>query len=403
MKRCHLKKSLLIVGVAFCISIIGISMNLFRREVTPPVNVAEPCVGTHKTFEAGRRYEELKGSTPFPKTYRSGQGQSIEVHDGLDHVNLVKGDRYSSEVNKACDEGALAAVTLKVVDEVGHAVADVDVRGGFWNNGAKGHGFSMKTDRNGLVQLRDTCYADMHCDLEKPGYYRTSLVYNFFQAGYDCVKDGRWIPFDPIVEVVIKRIAKPVAMYVSTWDCPYVFFPQAGVPIGYDLAIGDLVTPYGAGKTSDFDVTFVRDGTNQFWTSMELVLSTKDTYAGFYRKFCDLYSVFQSPYFANTNDVYQREIRFSFKHPNGKGRYLDGRLKENECIVLRTRTRIGGHGELVGAHYGKIYGPLNFSFSKRSVGEMKMLHYLNPNENDPNLEADPAQNLLAPKALGFRP
>jgi len=78
-------------------------------------------------------------------------------------------------------------------------------------------------------------------------------------------------------------------------------------------------------------------------------------------------------------------------------------LQADECLILRTRTRLDKEGRLVGAYYGKIYGPLRFGFSFDAPGEMKILHYLNPNENDPNLEADTSRNLLNPKDLGFAP
>lgn len=392
MKRWYLMMGLAVACVAFILLMVMVRGLLANYESIPTTQHDVLHKGTSGTLKPERRVGTNIFTVSF-KVYRPGQRQSIEVHDGLEHVNLVKGDKYSREVNKACDEGALAAVTLKVVDEVGDAVADVDVRGGFWNNGAKGHGFNTKTDHDGFVQLSDTCYADMHCELEKAGYYQTALIYNFFQAGFDCARGGRWIPWNPTVEVVIKRIRRPVAMYVRDQG-EGTALPLVGVPMGYDLSVGDLVAPYGRGKTRDFDVTFFRDGTNRFWTSLELVLSNQDSYAGFYKVPCDSYSVFRSPYHADTNDVYQHEVCFTFRHPGGKGRYVDGTMRATDCLVLRTRTRSDAQGRLVGAHYGKIYGPLDFGLSDKSPGTMNIRHYFNPNENDSNLECCRTNNLM---------
>ena len=392
MKRWHLLMGLVIACVAFVLLMVMVHGFYANHESLAP----SPCNSLHKgtpgILELGH-HAGTNNLMASSRVYRSGKGQSIEVHEGLDPVNLVKGDKYSREVNKARDEGAMAAVTLRIVDETGAPVPETSVNGGFLNNGEKAHRIAAMTDADGLARLVDRCGDYMQCTLNKAGYYETWVTYHFFQAGFDCAKDGRWIPWNPTVEVVIKRIRRPVDMYVKDQGGG-MELPLAGVPMGYDLSVGDLIAPYGRGETRDFDVTFFRDGTNRFWTSLELVLSNRDSYAGFYKVPCDSYSVFRSPYHADTNDVYQHEVRFALRHPGGKGRYVDGTMRANECLVLRTRTRVDEQGHLVGAHYGKIYGPLDFGLSDKSPGTMNIRHYFNPNENDSNLECCRTNNLM---------
>ncbi len=299
--------------------------------------------------------------------------------------------------------GAMAKVTFVVVDDEGRRVRDATVMGGFFNYGLGNHDFSRKTDADGSVTLEDVCRVDMNLMVEKDGYYGTRAPYSFFKSGFDCVKDGRWIPWNPIIEVVLKRKFNPVAMYAADRVSDYTRIPKVGEPLGFDLTAGDWVVPYGKGRTRDFDVTYIRDGEGRAFTRQELILSAREPYAGFRKIPCDMYSAFRSPYRADTNAVYEREVRFSFNRPGGTGRYVDGQMKADECLVLRTRTRIDEDGRLVGAHYGKIYGPLNFGISLEAPGEMKILHYFNPVENDPNLEADTTKNLLNPRDLGFGP
>jgi hypothetical protein len=46
----------------------------------------------------------------------------------------------------------------------------------------------------------------------KPGFYKSNVTYWFFKNYFDCVKDGRWIPWNPTVEVVLKEIRNPIKM-----------------------------------------------------------------------------------------------------------------------------------------------------------------------------------------------
>lgn len=54
------------------------------------------------------------------------------------------------------------------------------------------------------------------------------------------------------------------------------------------------------------------------------------------------------------------------------------------CIaIIRVRTKVNDRGDIVSAHYGKIYGDF-----------MQFKYYLNPTINDRNVEFDPKQNLI---------
>ena len=55
----------------------------------------------------------------------------------------------------------------------------------------------------------------------------------------------------------------------------------------------------------------------------------------------------------------------------------------NRNYFFRVRTAKDHEGNIVSAHYGKIYGDF-----------MQFTYYLNPTPNDRNIEFDPKQNLL---------
>jgi hypothetical protein len=396
-----MKKVRLVFIVAVCVVVIVAILRLEDRKNQR--GASDVGVGTNVIRTATPVQRSGEGS---PKTEVALEKSSVALSPmrGTDSVlvRLEPGHPKPAHIVKAQKDGAQAKITFLVVDDKGRPVPDATVAGGFYNHERDGHGFSRKTQNDGTVELMDLCVWEINYGVEKSGYYETRGRYDFYKAGFDCVKDGRWIPWNPTVEVILKRKVNPVAMYVAGLRKKHTLIREVGEPMGFDLTVGDWVSPRGRGKTPDFHVTYIRDGSGRDYTALELILSAEEPFAGFIKVPCDTFSQFKSPYRADTNAVYAKEMRFSFRR-NEKGRYEDGQLQADECLILRTRTRLDKEGRLVGAHYGKIYGPLRFGFSFDAPGEMKILHYLNPNENDPNLEADTSRNLLNPKDLGFAP
>ena len=301
--------------------------------------------------------------------------------------------------------GAEARIVLRCIDQDGNVVTNAAVStalypDGSFENAIVGNG---TVDTNGCFVMQGKANGEFSFTVKKEGYYKTREVKHLFHIPFISVSSGRWQPYGMTNTVVLKRKVNPVAMYAADRGSHYTLIPKVGEPLGFDLTVGDWVSPNGRGKTRDFDVTYIRDGEGRAFTSQELILSVSDPFAGFQKVPCDTYSAFRSPYRADTNAVYEQEVRFSFKRHEGTGRYIDGQMKDDECVILRTRTRVDDDGRLISAHYGKIYGPLSFGVSYDAPGSMKILHYFNPNENDPNLEADTTKNLLNPRGLGFSP
>ena len=107
---------------------------------------------------------------------------------------------------------------------------------------------------------------------------------------------------------------------------------------------------------------------------------------------------FRSDYAANTNAVYMKRLDFDSWGKKYKGNYAVELLDNDQYIVLRTRTRCDDDGKIVSANYSKIYGPIRFNGMFVHEGS-----YFNPNENDPNLEADTTVNLMPGGGTGFAP
>ncbi|MGN0885949.1 MAG: hypothetical protein ACI4RT_03010, partial [Candidatus Spyradenecus sp.] len=58
--------------------------------------------------------------------------------------------------------------------------------------------------------------------------------------------------------------------------------------------------------------------------------------------------------------------------------------------------RVDESGNLLAAFYGKLYAPEGENVYRDSAGNsiVQLHYYLNPTENDTNLEFDPKRNLL---------
>jgi hypothetical protein len=338
-----------------------------------------------------------------PSSIKMGEGATavVEIDHGLQTVDLTKGDRYSAAVTRARNKGALGAVTFSVVDDRGQPVPGATVKAAFWNHGKEGHDFEKTTDENGLVALQDTCVGDLVFSITKDGHYDTLLRYWFFKAHFECVENGRWAPWNPTIEIVIKRRINPVAMCVARSPSEMnITVPVLDVAVGFDCEKGDWLPPFGNGIHDDMQITreFMQTGEGYLDLKSVLMLSFTNELCGVYEMERDHSSQLQSPYCANMRGAFVKNRVFTYNRTSNKI-LEDSFLPESKCLIFRTRTTIDENGDIVSAHYGKIYGRIDANRKGRLVIQC----YFNAKENDTNLEADTSINLLNPRDLGFAP
>jgi len=112
---------------------------------------------------------------------------------------------------------------------------------------------SGKTDNKGLVTLElPYSYGGISHGIpyNSSGYYNQNS--NFIPTN---LLSGHWQPWNPIVDVIVKPILNPIAMYARNLREALggpVIIPRTNVPVGFDLEAGDWVAPYGKGNTADF-------------------------------------------------------------------------------------------------------------------------------------------------------
>ncbi len=301
---------------------------------------------------------------------------------------------------------ARAKIVLRCIDQDGQAVSNAIVSSGVTLDGNPQTSTPIKgvTDKDGCFVVEGRSNGELGYRCSKEGYYDTWEVKRLANFPEVYVADGCWQPYGMTNTVVLKRMINPVAMTVASWDSKDHHIPFVGKEIGFDFFDNDWTAPNGKGKCADLYVSFDWDGSKyQNYTGSKLTLVFKDAYSGVYKIKTDEFSKFKSPYHALTNGNFVQEMKFSYLRGIKASETFNGQLKGDECLILRVRTKVDDDGNLVSAHYAKIYGPMMFGYALESPGSMEMRYYLNPNENDPNLEADTTKNLLNPRDLNFSP
>ena len=385
-----------------------------ERKESHPSNRGRPSISNH--VQSAKHGSQSSAQTKAgekqdmiiikPKSIKMGQGAAavVEIDHGLQAVDFMKGDKYSAAVDEARRTGAMGAVSFLVVDDRGVPVQGAAVRGGFWNNGGKGYDFEKATDESGVIAFESKCTGDLNFTITKDGHYQTKLRYWFFKARFDCVKDGKWIPWNPTIEITLKRKVAPVAMHVHR-GIDRLTLPKRDDWMGFDLEHADWVAPYGKGKREDFQVFFHVDMVSESggFSKFTLTLRFPKPFDGMYLVEKDNRgSEFQTVYEADTSRVYDNERTFTYERGMDEEKkkmvMQDHLLKEDEYLVLRVRSEMDKNGGLIKANYAKLYAPIfaaKYGFLITS--------YFNPEINNPSLEADMSKNLLNPRDLGFAP
>jgi len=294
------------------------------------------------------------------------------------------------EVEKARQHGAQGQVTFRVVDSTGTPVVKAEIRATFPHSDAYGDVEVSKglTDTNGIYFAAGRANDQLIYDVRKEGSYKTEGTYRFYRRGENCVKNGRWQPWNPTNVVVLKEKRKPIAMYAKRIDTPV---PVCDAPIGYDLEAGDWVVPYGKGEKTYIFFTYHSE-IKDFWTGKkELTISCTNRMDGFCRAQKDMWSGLNSAYDAPT-DGYQSTVNLILDATKDRVLKSEG-ISESEYLTFRVRTVLDEKGKIIKAQYGKIYGRVEYGAGDK-LDRLRFTYYLNPTDKDRNLEFDPSRNLL---------
>jgi len=264
-----------------------------------------------------------------------------------------------------------------ITDESGKPVVGAQAIIGYYTNSV-----SVTTDKitgtNGLFEFEHETLsegADVSFEAKKEGYYPIWQQVNL-QTPYDFLK------WNIEKTLVLKKIGKPIGMYAKV-NSMGLKVPEYSKPIAYDLEMADWVGPYGKGIKKDiiFQKEYYDKGAEGYYSKVTvsfpkdgdgiLVYTIPDAEVG---------SGLRSPHEAPL-DGYQPKVTREVSALRGQP--SKNEHDPNRIYLFRVRTVKDHEGNIVSAHYGKIYGDF-----------MQFSYYLNPTPNDRNIEFDPKQNLL---------
>jgi hypothetical protein len=218
------------------------------------------------------------------------------------------------------------------------------------------------------------------------GYYGTHEDYQFKNTN-----GGKWQPWNPTLNVVVKPILNPIPMYARAFGKnPDPILPKLNTPIGFDLEAADFVAPYGKGTSSDLIFNLSNQGSTngiQKPTDIALTISFPNKGDGIQSVIGpprNQGSALRLPRYAPASG-YENNLTQTMSQLR-----VHGLLNEGQNYFYRVRTVLDEQGNVKSTLYGKIAGPIQFW----NNGGIVFTYYLNPTPNDRNMEFDPNKNLF---------
>lgn len=293
----------------------------------------------------------------------------------------------------------LFRLTLRVTDEEGKPVEGA--KAGFGavsqqataDKGSRSIGVDGLTDAQGVftgeIEALDATQAGY--EVSKPGHYSAWASYR----AHPPVR-GKWQPWNPTIEVVLKRIRNPVPMYAKR---VHGEVPAKDTDVGYDMAIGDWVTPYGKGKLADM----VFHGEGDWKDNRNYRGKLTVTFPGQGNGMIPLEapqpqpSPLRMPYEAPADGYEPKRVWRAVRKYNPvtmeNEEYVNDSSKTRN-FFFRVRSEVDAEGKVLKAMYGKIHAPFEFGpRGKNAMPAIYFAYYLNP-DGTRNIEYDPKRNLL---------
>ena len=284
-------------------------------------------------------------------------------------------------------KGFQARITIRTVDEEGNAVSGVAVDAEFpaWNK------WKGSTDTNGQFVIEgEAGVFEVFWMVNKDGYYSGRGKFEFQKT-----LNGSWQPWNPIATQLVRRIVNPIPMYAKKVETK---IPAKNTDLGFDLTMGDWVSPYGKGQRSDFIFVFsnrvagLTDFDGRLWLSfpnaLDGIVENKERIAG---------SLLHLPRTA-PEQGYQANWRSYFGRNPKTGCFGDVDVcpgsNPDRSYFVRVQSVSDENGRLRKACYGKIIGQMHIQKLANPMPVLMFTYYLNPTPNDRNMEFDPERNLL---------
>ena len=294
-----------------------------------------------------------------------------------------------------------AKLTIKVVDESGQPVAEAKAGIGFVKSKSKawsgliGMAQNGKTDEQGLFTAEGETEQFISLHTVKEGYYDTFQKFVFNGGVSGILGFRKWQPWNPTVELVLKKKIKPIGLYAA--KISGLEIPELGKFIGYDLIARDWVVPYGQGTHKDFLIKMEGEFIRQpLFVDRMLTITFPNSGDGIQSVYVSPRqgSLLRLPHHAPESG-YQNNLVLKYKRD---GNQIKQKYKrDDQNYFFRIRTELDDKGNIKSALYGKMHGFISYwlgTMREPKNNGISFTYYLNPTPNDTNLEFDPEKNLF---------
>ena len=275
--------------------------------------------------------------------------------------------------------------TTKIIDSNGRPIEGAAIKARFTGSNFKVE--RGKTDKNGIFTAKGKTTTFCNFAVSKEGYYMSGYSFESMLLKGEAAF-GRWQPWNPTIEVVMKEKKNPTPMLAR--NTGHMEIPAFDKPVGFDLEKGDWVAPYGQGSLKDFIFVFNisdKDANNwdEKWScSYKLTFSNgKDGIQEYYEPENN-HSEYIWPYKAPETGY--KSVLTGFETMNDGHHEASYDKKRN--YIFRVRTKVDDDGNIIEAHYGKIRKDINLDLKT-----IRFAYYFNPTGNR-NLEYDTENPML---------
>jgi hypothetical protein len=276
--------------------------------------------------------------------------------------------------------------TVRVLDsETGHPVTNATVQAIFehqydpWGNKP-----NIVDRRNEPVDLNGEVVFEGKCIHGGAGGTAFAEGYYSGHEGQSSTKNialNRWEPWNPTIEVKMRKIKNPVSMKYKRQGWTVV--PEFGKPIGYDLEKGDWVIPHGTGEIEDFVFLMNLNRKSMADAEASYILSFSNPLDGIqeYMPPKRLQSAYIFPYTAPIEGYEKSLYQHDINTPYGPSKTTE---KDNVNYLFRVRTKTDDEGNIISACYGRISGEIKIS----RKGQVEFEYWFNPDPQSRSLESD---------------
>ena len=278
-------------------------------------------------------------------------------------------------------KGVEAKIVLTVVDDLGSPVPDAAVHAIFSRTNDLDP-LDGKTDVHGKCEFQHLTNGNrLEFFISKDGYYGSQIQFSLIKMGAEHkIEKDQWQPCPIDKRISLRRKLKPLLIKHGT----LLDVPKTNTWIGVDLEKSALVSPYGNGTVTDFEVYVAWDcltpPKSQFCRAD--FRFTEQMSGGYFAK-----GVIESEYpYSYAARRYFRPLKsISIINRNG-GPHIGQKLfQEDEEFIIRTRCILDENGKVKAANYGAVR-VLRVSPGWEGKATLRLGYVFNPTPNDTNLE-----------------